>query len=193
MKKEPIKPLMVEVSGGTAATNTLVFGLVQTTLRTAGFNNLKVNHPFGDGVSADAEDTASLLDVLHVSHPKMFDERVTVKQHVSERELGYDYQAPTHLVESFAYGVGEMEGKTHSTAEIHRTEQAKLFIEKVYAKYPRDPEADAREELEREAKFVKYMDNPQTRAMMEDLFEEKIDENELAEMRKRVTDAGITA
>lgn len=190
MKKESVKPLMVEVSGGTAPANSLVFGLVQTTLREAGFGNLKVNHPFGDGTSADGDEMSSLLGVLHVAHPKLFQERIEVKQHLPERAIGYEHNAPTHLVESFTYGVGEIDGVPHSKAEVYRTEMAVETIRRMNEKYPRDEAVDRAEDHARNVKFLKYMENPQTRAMLEDLFDEKIDEKDLEELRREVEAAG---
>jgi hypothetical protein len=51
MKKAPVPPLTVEVKGGDHITNALVYGVVQTSLRDAGFDP-KVKHPYGDSGSA---------------------------------------------------------------------------------------------------------------------------------------------
>lgn len=184
--KQPPPPLKVEVSGGDQVTNSLVFGLVQTTLRGAGFIDLKVTHPFGTGESADTQEMSTMLDVLHVSHPKLFRTPVEVKQTVY-RDMNYDYTRPQHLVESFVYGTADYEGQTHSTAEIHRTKEAKAFVARVAASQSPADRAEAdREELEMETKFLKHLSDPNTAKIFEDLFGEKVDPSELEELRVSV-------
>lgn len=186
-EKQTPPPLKVEVSGGDQVTNSLVFGLVQTTLRGAGFTDLKVTHPFGKGESAETQEMSTMLDVLHVSHPKLFHTPVEVRQTV-HRDMNYDYNRPQHLVESFVYGTGEYEGEHYSTAEIFRTEQAKAIVARANARRtPEDDAADAREELEVEERFVKHLSNPATAAIFEDLFGEKVDPDELEELRASIT------
>jgi hypothetical protein len=184
-KKEALQPLKVEVSGGSQVANTLVYGLIQTTLRGAGFDDLKLQHPYGSAESADSDDMVSLLEVLQVSNPQLFEVPVTLVQKVTDRT--YDWGQPTHLVESFVYGADEYEGKDCSNAEIYRTEQAKAFLAKVHANQtPADRAAADAEELAMESKFLKHMSNPAVREVLEDLFDEKISETELAELRASV-------
>lgn len=77
-----IDPLEVTISGGTAETNTLVSGVVQTALDEAGFTDITVNSPHGDaGVDEDA--MPSLLDIIRVKNPDMFDTPIKINQHVS--------------------------------------------------------------------------------------------------------------
>jgi len=185
MKKPPTQPLEVEVRGGDEITNTLVYGVVQTSLRDAGFVKVKAVHPYGDADSAREPEMSGLLGVLHVTHPKLFTAPITVKQNT--KGLYQDYNAPNHLVESFVYGNDEYDGQLRSIPEIIRMDQAKKLIERINREI--DPVEEAREEVELGSKFLKHFENPASRAVLEDLFGEKVADKDIDDMRRELEES----
>jgi hypothetical protein len=77
-----IEPLEVTVTGGTAETNTLVYGIVQTALDDAGFTDIIATSPHAEAVCESAQ-MPSLLDLVRLKNPSMFDTPVRVSQHLS--------------------------------------------------------------------------------------------------------------
>ncbi|SAK59051.1 hypothetical protein AWB81_01785 [Caballeronia arationis] len=72
-------PLEVIVQGGPVDVNAVVYGVVQHALSEAGFTEVTVHSPEGN-VDAVVGEIPSLLDVLRVERPAIFDTPITVKQ-----------------------------------------------------------------------------------------------------------------
>lgn len=82
-----IEPIEVTVSGGSVEANTVIYGVVQAALDVAGFTEVTCQSAHGDA-TAEPSEVLSLLDLIRIKNPSMFDIPVKVIQHAGMDAVG---------------------------------------------------------------------------------------------------------
>lgn len=76
---EKAKPLTVKVTGGDRMTNTLVFGLIQDTLSSIGFENVEASSVHGDATGV-RNNMPTMMDLIASHSPDLLAQPVIVRQ-----------------------------------------------------------------------------------------------------------------